>query len=129
MNQPRGARKTTEQPDNLPIFVSCYNPCRQETVPVKPLLCCVLFLSACLAQTTAPSTPAGKQKILWSKLESSIGEVDEHLDGVMGVAVEDLTTGDHFFLREDEVFAQASSIKITVLANVYLQAEQGKLKH
>ena len=46
----------------------------------------------------------------------------------MGVAIEDLTTGDHFFLREDEVFAQASSIKITVLANLYLQAERGKLK-
>src|ERR1019366_5469603 len=34
----------------------------------------------------------------------------------------------HFFLREDEVFAQASSIKIAVLANLYLQAQQGKLK-
>ena len=46
----------------------------------------------------------------------------------MGLAVEDLTTGDHFFLHEDEVFAQASSIKITVLANLYLQAQEGKLK-
>ena len=46
----------------------------------------------------------------------------------MGVAIEDLTSGEHFFLHEDEVFAQASSIKITVLANLYLQAEQGKLK-
>ena len=46
----------------------------------------------------------------------------------MGVAIEDLTSGDHFFLHEDEVFAQASSIKITVLANLYLQAQQGKLK-
>jgi beta-lactamase class A len=93
---------------------------------VKPLLCCVLFLTTCLAQTPAPS--AGKQKALWQKLESSIQEVDQHLDGVMGVAIEDLTTGDHFFLHEDEVFAQASSIKITVLANLYLQAQQGKLK-
>jgi beta-lactamase class A len=94
---------------------------------VKPLLCCVLLLSACLAQS-APSPPAGKQKVLWHKLASSIGDVDDHLDGVMGVAIEDLTTGDHFFLREDEVFAQASSIKITVLANLFQQAEQGKLK-
>jgi len=46
----------------------------------------------------------------------------------MGIAIEDLTTGDHYFLHEDEVFAQASSIKITVLANLYLQAQQGKLK-
>jgi beta-lactamase class A len=93
---------------------------------VKFFLCCVLFLTTSLAQTAAPSS--GKQKALWQKLESSIQEVDQHLDGVMGVAIEDLTTGDHFFLHEDEVFAQASSIKITVLANLYLQAQQGKLK-
>src|SRR5947209_638203 len=80
----------------------------------------------CVAQAASPS--AGKQKVLWQKLESQIQEIDQHLDGVMGVAIEDLTTGDHFFLHEDEVFAQASSIKITVLANLYLQAQQGKIK-
>src|SRR5208282_3133846 len=58
----------------------------------------------------------------------SIRDVDAHLDGVMGVAIEDLTTGDQFFLHENEVFAQASSIKIAVLANLYLQVQQGKLK-
>jgi beta-lactamase class A len=92
---------------------------------VKHLFCFLLFLATCLAQTAAPSP--GKQKVLWQKLESSIQEVDQHLDGVMGVAIEDLTTGDHFLLHEDEVFAQASSIKITVLANLYLQMQQGKL--
>ncbi len=69
-----------------------------------------------------------KHQILWQKLGASIGEIDQHLDGVMGVAMEDLTTGDHYFLHEDDVFAQASSIKITVLANLYLQVQQGKLK-
>ncbi len=93
---------------------------------MKHLFCFLLFLATCLAQTAAPSP--GKQKVLWQKLESSIQEVDQHLDGVMGVAIEDLTTGDHFLLHEDEVFAQASSIKITVLANLYLQMQQGKLK-
>src|SRR5262249_42644163 len=62
------------------------------------------------------------------KLEAAINAVDENLDGVMGVAIEDLNTGDHFFLRENEVFAQASSIKIAVLAELYRQSQQGKLK-
>jgi beta-lactamase class A len=93
---------------------------------VRLSLACVLFLSTCLAQTAAPSP--GKQKVLWQKLETHIEEIDAKLDGVMGVAIEDLATGDHFFLQEEEVFAQASSIKITVLANLYLQAQQGKLK-
>jgi beta-lactamase class A len=93
---------------------------------VKLLFCCLLFAATCLAQTAAPS--AGKQKVLWQKLEAQVQDVDQRLDGVMGVSIEDLTTGDHFFLHEDEVFAQASSIKITILANLYLQAQQGKLK-
>ncbi|MGP0020971.1 MAG: serine hydrolase [Candidatus Sulfotelmatobacter sp.] len=93
---------------------------------MKLFFCCVLLLAACLAQTAAPS--AGKQKVLWQKLEAQVQDVDQHLDGVMGVAIEDLATGDHFLLHEDEVFAQASSIKITVLADLYLQAQQGKLK-
>ena len=82
---------------------------------------------------TASNPAAGaqkseKQKVLWQKLDASIRDVDAHLDGVMGVAIEDLTTGDQYFLHENEVFAQASSIKITVLANLYLQGQQGKLK-
>lgn len=98
---------------------------------MKSFLCCILLVSACLAQSSNSSQTAasnGKQKVLWDKLAAEIHDVDEHLDGVMGVAIEDLTAGDHFFLHEDEVFAQASSIKITVLADLYLQAEQGKLK-
>jgi beta-lactamase class A len=93
---------------------------------MKSLLCCVLICSSCFAQSPAPSS--AKTKVLWQKLKASIEQVDQHLDGVMGVAIEDLNTGDHYLLHEDEVFAQASSIKITVLANLYLQAQQGKLK-
>ena len=91
---------------------------------MKHLVCIFLLLAACNGQSTA----SANQKVLWQKLESKIEQVDQNLDGIMGVALEDLTTGDHYFLREDEVFAQASSIKITVLANLYLQAQQGKLK-
>jgi beta-lactamase class A len=100
---------------------------------VKTLLCCVVLLSPYFAfsQTASPalSIPSGeKTKVLWQKLGAEISDIDQHLDGVMGVAIEDLTTGDHYLLHEDEVFAQASSIKITVLANVYLQVQQGKFK-
>ncbi|MFZ0541756.1 MAG: serine hydrolase [Candidatus Sulfotelmatobacter sp.] len=96
-------------------------------------LCTVLLLIAASAAQTAGSPSARapspeKQKVLWQKLESTIHDVDDHLDGVIGVAIEDLTTGNQFFLHENEIFAQASSIKITVLANLYLQAQQGKLK-
>lgn len=93
---------------------------------MKLLLSFVVLLTTCVAAQTAPVS--GKQKLLWQKLESTIQEVDGHLDGVMGVAIEDLASGDHYFLHENEVFAQASSIKIAVLATLYQQAEQGKLR-
>lgn len=93
---------------------------------MKHLLCCAVLLATCVGQSTVPSS--GKQKVLWQKLEAKVIDIDQQLDGVMGVAIEDLTTGDHYLLHEDEIFAQASSIKITVLANLYLQAQQGNLK-
>jgi beta-lactamase class A len=96
---------------------------------VRVLICSILLCAVAVAQApNAPAPSPAKLQILWQKLGASIQEIDQHLDGVMGVAIEDLSTGDHYFLHEDEVFAQASSIKITVLANLYLQVQQGKLK-
>ena len=62
--------------------------------------------------------------MLWQKLEAEIKEVDHSLDGVLGVAIQDLISGRTLFLRPDDVFPQASSIKITVLAELYLQEQQ-----
>ncbi|PYV70730.1 MAG: serine hydrolase [Acidobacteria bacterium] len=83
---------------------------------------------ASAAAQTAPNTRAAKQQVLWQKLEASITDVDRSLDGVMGVAIEDLNSGQKYLLRGDDVFPQASSIKIAVLAELYRQAQQGKLK-
>lgn len=69
-----------------------------------------------------------KRQVLWHKLQEDLRGVDRNLDGVMGLAVKDLTSGEEFFINADEIMPQASSIKITVLANLYLQAQQGKLK-
>jgi beta-lactamase class A len=102
-----------------PATIVCFSE-----VPMKTVVTVLLLVSLCARQNAG----SAKQKILWEKLEAKIEQVDRNLDGVMGAAIEDLTTGDHYFLREDDVFAQASSIKITILANLYLQAQQGKLK-
>src|SRR5260370_35407763 len=87
---------------------------------------CFWLSGAASAQTSAPP-PAEKQQVLWMKLEKSILDVDRNLDGVMGVAIVDLTDGHKYLLHANDVFAQASSIKICVLAELYRQAQQGKL--
>jgi len=89
-----------------------------------------IFFFLCLvsvsftAQAAAQTALNPKQQALWEKLGSTIREADHNLDGVLGVAIEDLTSGQKFFLHEDEVFAQASSIKITVLAELYRQNQE-----
>lgn len=83
--------------------------------------------SSALAQNSAPPA-SDKQAVLWQKLERSILDVDHNLDGVMGVAIIDLTDEHKYLLHADDVFPQASSIKICVLAELYRQAQQGKLK-
>ncbi len=76
----------------------------------------------------AGQAPAEKQKLLWQKMESEIHQVDRRLDGVMALAVMDLTSNEQLLVHADEVMPQASSIKIIVLAELYKQAEEGRLK-
>src|SRR5258707_2830446 len=81
--------------------------------------------SAC-AQTSQP--PTEKQTVLWMKLEKSILDIDRGLDGVMGVAIVDLTDGHKYLLHANDVYPQASSIKICVLAELYRQAPPGQVQ-
>ena len=100
------------------------------------LTICVFSLTFCFlplviwAQTTSsccPQTPTKeKQPALWQKLQDRITELDRRLDGVMGIAIRDLTSGDTYLLHADDVFPQASSIKITVLAELYQQEQRGR---
>jgi beta-lactamase class A len=90
---------------------------------LKRFMLFCLFVASALAQTIPI-----KAEVLWQKLESTINDLDHHLDGVLGVAILDLASGRKFLLHADEVFPQASSIKVVVLAELYRQAQTGKLK-
>jgi beta-lactamase class A len=101
----------------------------RKTVPQKRIVTLLTLACLCLAvsaQTSPP--PTEKQTVLWMKLEKSILDIDRGLDGVMGVAIVDLTDGHKYLLHANDVYPQASSIKICVLAELYRQAQQGKLK-
>src|SRR4030088_1028803 len=108
----------------------------RKTMPQKriaallTLACLALLLAVSAAQTTPsqPAPSAEKRQVLWQKLESAIHDVDRNLDGVMGVAIVDLTDGHKYLLHANDIYPQASSIKICVLAELYRQAQQGKLK-
>jgi beta-lactamase class A len=74
-------------------------------------------------------TGAEKEGVLWHKLEERVAKIDRNLEGVLGVAILDLTNGHKYLLHGDEVFPQASTIKIPLLLELYRQSQdQGQAK-
>src|SRR4029079_6784422 len=61
-----------------------------------------------------------------AKLMEQVREIDAHLDGVLGVYAIDLNTGRSLSFHGETVFAQASSIKIPILIELFHQARAGK---
>jgi beta-lactamase class A len=88
-------------------------------------LCCTAVAGTA---ASAQNIPEATERLLWQKLESSVREVDRGLDGVLGVAVLDLSNGRTLLLNPDEAFPAASSIKIAILAEFCRQVQQGKLR-
>jgi beta-lactamase class A len=82
------------------------------------------LLLASVAAHAAIAPLSDKQEVLWDRLKVAVADVQQRLDGVLGVAILDLTSGQQLLIHPDEVFPQASSIKIAVLAELYHQAEQ-----
>src|SRR5437762_1257094 len=64
--------------------------------------------------------------LLWKKLETRVEEIAARLDGVMGVAVLDLTDGLVLLRNADRVFAAASSIKLALLLELYRQDQEAR---
>src|SRR6266446_2330114 len=100
----------------------------QKRIPALLTLACLCLIGGLAASAQTSPPPTEKQTVLWMKLEKSILDIDRGLDGVMGVAIVDLTDGHKYLLHANDVFPQASSIKIAVLVELYRQAQQGKLK-
>ena len=87
------------------------------------LLAATLLLGG---RSSAQEKSDHKREVLWAKLESKIKALDDQFDGVLGVAVVDLSDGKTLLVNGDEVFPQASSIKIAVLAELYRQEQQSR---
>ena len=64
--------------------------------------------------------------LLWKKLETRVEEIAARLDGVMGVAILDLTDGRILLRNADRVFPAASSIKLAILLELYRQDQEAR---
>ncbi len=89
-----------------------------------------LLFSFCFALFAFQSIAAqeGNRAILRRKLTAEIEKIATSFDGVMGLAIRDLTTGEEFLVNQNLTFATGSSIKIPVLIELHKQAAEGKYK-
>src|ERR1700736_6909599 len=99
------------------------------------LTVCVSALSVLLAvpltenilgQSKSDDAVAKTTDLLWTKLDTHVSEMVDKFDGVMGVAIVDLTDGRTILRNADRVFPTASSIKIAILLELYHQDQEAR---
>lgn len=79
-----------------------------------------IAIFALLAQAPAKEIPS-KQDVLWEKMTAEVARIAAGSDGVLGVAIRDLTGGREFGLHADHAYPTASTIKIAALVELYKQ--------
>src|SRR5260221_7082 len=91
-----------------------------------------LFLTfVCLPAlaTVIPAQPLSPTATeLRSKFEHCIEDLASRVDGVVGYAILDLTSGDRFGHLEKATFPTASTIKLAIVYELFKQVEVGKVR-
>ena len=85
-----------------------------------------LATSAVGQQKPEPRPSDASGDLLWKKLDARVEEIAARLDGAMGVAILDLTDGRILLRNADRVFPAASSIKLTILLELYRQDQEAR---
>ncbi len=62
----------------------------------------------------------------WKKLDARVEGIVREFDGVMGVAILDLTDGRILLRNADDLFPTASSIKVAILLELYHQDQEAR---
>jgi beta-lactamase class A len=75
-----------------------------------------------------PSPVASLALELKAKYEVRLREIAASVDGVVGYAVVDLTSGDRFEHLASTVFPTASTIKLAIVYELFKQVEEGKVR-
>lgn len=82
-------------------------------------------LAAALILAPSPADAQAQHlAIVRDKLQTELQRIVDDYEGVAGLHVLDLTTGERFAVRDDLVFPQASAIKIPILLELFRRAEE-----
>src|SRR5437660_249798 len=86
----------------------------------------VALSTSTVGQQKAEAPGDTRGDLLRKKLEARVEEIISLLDGVMGVAILDLTDGRIILRNADHVFPAASSIKLAILLELYRQDQEAR---
>ena len=79
-----------------------------------------------VAAATGPASASGQEEhleILRGKLQAELERIVSSYEGVAGLHVIDLSSGDRFAINDDLMFPQASAIKVPILLELFHRAE------
>ena len=95
-------------------------------LPPHRILTCGLVLGLAVS-AFFPASPLSAQEehlaLLRGKLQAELEDIVDGYEGVAGVHLIDLTSGDRFSVNDELVFPQASAIKIPILLELFRRAE------
>ncbi len=95
-------------------------PGRSRIHPLAP----VAALALALASLPAPlHAQAEHLEVLRARFQADLEDIVHGYEGVAGVHVVDLSTGERFAVRDDWIFPQASAIKVPILLELFRSAE------
>ncbi len=87
----------------------------------------VFLISAILLFSfNAVSAQISPKQALRAAFEESVHQIIDETDGIIGVTIKDLVTGETMSVNGDMVFTQASAIKLEILLELFRQQKEGK---
>jgi beta-lactamase class A len=95
-------------------------------MPNVKVLSFALLLCAS-ATVVAQPTPVDKATQLRTRVSVELERIADSVDGIVGYAIVDLTTGDRFERQADRPFPTASTIKLAILYELLHQVDEKKL--
>lgn len=88
----------------------------------------LLLLSVCFVTSSSAQSSTDSRVVLRERFEKAVAQIASRVDGILGVTVLDLATGDQFSVHGKMVFTQASAIKLPILVELMRQVDAGALR-
>ena len=86
----------------------------------------LLAISGSILAQQKPEAVQRGSDLFWRKFETRVDEIVARSDGLVGVAILDLTDGRLLLRNADQIFPTASSIKLAILLELYRQDQEAR---